>query len=61
MTKADLRVALVIILSDVEYMLADPAGQLFNRAVVAIWNKRRDIHNIPIPFISIPSLLFPLL
>src|SRR5205807_8422348 len=49
MTKADLWKAMVVILSDVEHMLADAAGQLFNRAAVAVWNKRRDIHNVAIP------------
>jgi len=35
-TKAGLREAMVVILSEIEHVLADAAGQLFNRAVIAI-------------------------
>ncbi len=49
-TKAGLREAMVVILSEIEHVLADAAGQLFNRAVIAIWDKRRDVHNRLIPF-----------
>ncbi len=52
-TKANLREAMIVILSKIEHMFADPTGQLFNRAVIAIWDKRRDVHNTLIPFISI--------
>jgi len=49
-TKADLREAMVVILREIEYVLADAAGQLFNRAVIAIWDKRRDVHKRLLPF-----------
>jgi hypothetical protein len=55
MAKAHLREAMVVILSEIEHVLADAAGQLFNRAVIAIWDKRRDVHNrlihfmVPVP------------
>jgi hypothetical protein len=50
MTKADLWVAMVVILSETEHMLADAAGQLFDRTVIAIRDKRCDVHNRLIPF-----------
>ena len=49
-TKADLWEAMVVILSKIEHVLADSTGQLFNRAVIAIWDKRCDVHNRLIPF-----------
>jgi hypothetical protein len=50
MTKANLWEAMVIILSEIEHMLADTAGQLFNRTIIAIWDKRCDVHNRLLPF-----------
>ncbi len=43
----------VVVLGDVEDMLADPAGQLFNRTIVAILDDGGDVHSTLIPFRSI--------
>ena len=57
-TKADPREATVVVLSKIEHVLADAADQLFNRAVKAVWDKRRDVHNRLIPFMVGPRSLF---
>jgi hypothetical protein len=43
----------IVILGDVEDMLADPAGQLLNRTIIAIWDDWGDVHSTLIPFRSI--------
>jgi hypothetical protein len=59
-TKADLREAMVVILSEIEHVLADSAAQLFNRSIIAIWDERRDVHNRFLPFmVLIPPLEKP--
>jgi hypothetical protein len=45
-TKADFWEAVIIILSDVEYMLADTAGELLNRTSIPIKDKRSNVHII---------------
>ena len=50
---AHLLEAAIVVLGDVEQVLADVARQLFNRTIVAIWNDRRDVHSMLIPFRSI--------
>ena len=52
-TKAHLREATIVVLSNVEKMLADTASQLFNRTIVAIWDDWRDVHTMLRPFRSI--------
>jgi len=49
-TKANLREATVVVLGYVEQMLANAARQLFNRAVVTIWDDRCDLHTVFRPF-----------
>ena len=53
MTVVNFREAAIVVLGDVEQVLADSAGQLFNRTIVAIWDNRGDVHNALIPFRSI--------
>jgi hypothetical protein len=52
-TKANLLEATIVVLSNVEKMLADTTSQLFNRPIVTIWDDRRDIHIMFVPFGSI--------
>ena len=49
-TEADLREATEVVLGYVEQMLANSARQLFNRAVVTIWDDRCDVHTVLGPF-----------
>ncbi len=50
MTVAHLLEAAIVVLCDVEQVLADVARQLFNRTIVAIWDDRRDVHSMLRPF-----------
>ena len=53
MTKADLWVAMIIILRDVEDMLADTAGESRNRTTIAIRDERGNVHIILAFFIEL--------
>jgi len=52
-TKADLWVAMIIILRDVEDMLADTAGEPLNRTTIAIRDERGNVHIILALFIEL--------
>jgi len=49
-TKADLWKAMIIILRDVEHMLADTTGEPLNRTIIAIRDGRGDVHIILVLF-----------
>ncbi len=53
MTKADLWVAMIIILRDVEDMLADTASESRNRTTIAIRDERGNVHIILAFFIEL--------
>ncbi len=53
MAVAHFREAAMVILGDVEQVLANVARQLFNWTIIAIWDDRRDVHSMGIPFRSI--------
>jgi hypothetical protein len=52
-TVVHFREAAIVVLGDVKQVLADVAGQLFNRTILAIWDDRGDVHSTLIPFRSI--------
>jgi len=56
MTKADLQEAKIVVLGNVEEMLADATRQSFNRAIVTIWDDRRNLHSMFRPFRSLPHV-----
>ena len=46
MAVAHIGEAAIVVLGDVEQVLADVARQLFNRTIVAVWDDRGDVHSL---------------